>query len=92
VDDIVGVVRDTRHVGPLRDAMPQIHVPYMQFRSTRIQPRALIVRTVLTRSGFCPSCSARLLPWTKINPWYRSDPWKQNLSDFIARSGLIQRS
>ena len=42
---IVGVVKDTRHVGPLRDRMLEIYVPYPQYRSMNIQPRALIVRT-----------------------------------------------
>ncbi len=43
---IVGVVRDTRHTGPLKDAMVEIYVPYAQFRSTNLQPRALVVRTM----------------------------------------------
>ena len=36
---------------PLRDSMPEIHVPYMQLRSTSIQPRALIITSVAIRRG-----------------------------------------
>jgi putative ABC transport system permease protein len=42
---IVGVARDTHHIGPLRNAMLEIYVPYGQFRSIVWQPRALVIRT-----------------------------------------------
>ncbi len=52
---VVGVVRDTRLIGPLRDSMAEIYVPYPQFRSTQFQPRALIVRTAGKLEEILPS-------------------------------------
>jgi putative ABC transport system permease protein len=81
---IVGVVRDTRHVGPLRDAMPEIHVPYMQFRSTRIQPRALIVRTAGDAERLLPFLQRAVASVDKDQPLVSVRSMEQNLSDFIA--------
>jgi putative ABC transport system permease protein len=81
---IVGVVRDTRHVGPLRDAMPEIHVPYMQFRSTRIQPKALIVRTAGDPQQLLPVLQRAVASVDKDQPLVSVTFMEQNLSDFIA--------
>jgi putative ABC transport system permease protein len=81
---IVGVVRDTRHVGPLRDAMPEIHVPYMQFRSTRIQPKALIVRTAGDPQQLLPVLQRAVASVDKDQPLVSVTFMEQNLADFIA--------
>ena len=81
---IVGVVRDTRHVGPLRDAMPEIHVPYMQFRSTQIQPKALIVRTAGEPERLLPFLQRAVASVDKDQPLVSVTFMEQNLSDFIA--------
>ena len=81
---IVGVVRDTRHVGPLRDSMPEIHVPYMQFRSTSIQPKALIIRTAGDPERLLPSIQRAVASVDKQQPLVSVSSMEQNLIDFIA--------
>jgi putative ABC transport system permease protein len=81
---IVGVVRDTRHVGPLRDAMPELHVPYLQFRSTTIQPKALIVRAAGDPERLLPFLQRAVASVDKDQPLVSVTFMERNLSDFIA--------
>jgi putative ABC transport system permease protein len=81
---IVGVVHDTRHVGPLNDATPEIHVPYMQFRSTKIQPKALIVRTAGDPERLLPFIQRAVASVDKDQPLVSVSSMEQNLVDFIA--------
>lgn len=81
---IVGVVRDTRHVGPLRESMPEIHVPYMQFRSTSSQPKALIIRTAGDPERLLPSIQRAVASADKQQPLVSVSSMEQNLIDFIA--------
>jgi putative ABC transport system permease protein len=81
---IVGVVRDTRHTGPLRDAMVEIYVPYAQFRSTNLQPRALIVRTMGEPEKLLPLLQQAVASVDKDQPLVSIASLEQNLLDFIA--------
>ena len=81
---VVGVVRDTRHVGPLGDAMPEIHVPYLQFRSTGIQPKALIVRAAVDPERLLPFLQRAVASVDKDQPLVSVTFMDRNLSDFIA--------
>lgn len=81
---IVGVVRNTRHVGPLSDAMLEIYVPYLQYRSTNIQPRALIVRTAGKPEALLPSIQRAVASVDKDQPLVSVSSMEQNLADFIA--------
>ena len=81
---IVGVVRDTRHVGPLRDSTPEIYVPYLQFRSTKSQPRALIVRTAGQPERMLPAIQSAVASVDKDQPLVSISSMEENLADFIA--------
>ena len=81
---IVGIVRNTRHVGPLLDSTPEIHVPYMQFRSTGIQPKALIVRTEGEPERILPLLQRAVASVDKDQPLVSVRSMEQNLVDFIA--------
>jgi putative ABC transport system permease protein len=81
---VVGVVRDTRHVGPLRDALPEIYVPYAQFRSTRLQPRALVVRTAGRPEALLPSLQRAVASVDPDQPLVSVSSMEQNLAEFIA--------
>ena len=81
---IVGVVRDTRHTGPLKDAMVEIYVPYAQFRSTNLQPRALVVRTMGEPEKMLPLLQQAVASVDKDQPLVSIGSLEQNLLDFIA--------
>lgn len=81
---IVGVVKDTRHVGPLRDRMLEIYVPYPQYRSMNIQPRALIVRTAGKPETLLPDIQRAVASVDKDQPLVSISSMEQNLADFIA--------
>ena len=81
---IVGVVRDTRHVGPLRESMIEIYVPYAQFRSTEFQPRALIVRTAGRPERLLPAIQRAVASVDKDQPLVSSGPIEQNRAEFLA--------
>ena len=81
---IVGVVRDTRHVGPLRDAMLEIYVPWPQWRSTNIQPRALIVRTAGQPARLLPAIQRAVASVDKDQPLVSISSMEENLAEFIA--------
>ena len=82
--EIVGVVRDTRHVGPLMDTMSEIYVPYLQFRSTTLQPRALIVRTAGDLERMLPTIQRAVASVDKDQPLVAITSMEQNLAEFIA--------
>ena len=81
---IVGVVRDTRHIGPLRDSTPEIYVPYLQFRSTKFQPRALIVRTAGPPEPMLPAIQRAVASVDKDQPLVSISSMEENLAEFIA--------
>jgi putative ABC transport system permease protein len=81
---ITGVVRDTRHTGPLRDSMLEIYVPYAQFRSTSLQPRALIVRTAGDPERLLPSLQRAVASVDKDQPLVSVSSMEANLAEFIA--------
>ncbi len=81
---IVGVVHDTRHIGPLRDAMLEIYVPYAQFRSTRFQPGALVVRTVSRPEGILPALQRAVAAADPDQPLVSVRSMEENLASFIA--------
>ncbi len=81
---IAGVVRDTRHTGPLRDSMLEIYVPFAQFRSTALQPRALIVRAAGDPERLVPSLQRAVASVDKEQPLVSISSMEQNLAEFIA--------
>jgi putative ABC transport system permease protein len=81
---IAGVVRDTRHTGPLRESMLEIYVPYAQFRSTNLQPRALVVRTAAEPEGILPALQRAVAEVDKDQPLVSVSSMEQNLAEFIA--------
>ena len=81
---IVGVVHDTRHIGPLRDSLLEIYFPYAQFRSTAIQPRALVVRTISRPEGLLPSLQRAVASADPDQPLVSVSTMEENLTDFIA--------
>jgi putative ABC transport system permease protein len=81
---IVGVVRDTRHTGPLRDAALEIYVPYLQFRSTNLQPIALIVRTEGDPERLLPFIHRAVASVDKDQPLVSVSSMDKDLAEFIA--------
>jgi putative ABC transport system permease protein len=82
---IVGVVRNTRHIGPLRDALLEIYVPYLQFRSITIQPGALIVRTTAADPELLLfSLQRAVASVDKDPPLVAVSSMEENLAEFIA--------
>jgi putative ABC transport system permease protein len=81
---IVGVVRDTRHTGPLRDAALEIYVPYLQFRSTNLQPIALILRTEGDPERLLPFIHRAVASVDKDQPLVSVSSMDKDLAEFIA--------
>jgi putative ABC transport system permease protein len=81
---IVGVVRDTRHIGPLRDGFAEIYIPYAQFRSTDLQPRALIVRTAGDPERIVPALQRAVAGVDKDQPLVAVRSMERSLAEFIA--------
>ena len=81
---IVGVVRDTRHIGPLRDGFAEIYIPYAQFRSTDLQPRALIVRTAGDPERIVPALQRAVAAVDKDQPLVAVRSMERSLAEFIA--------
>ncbi|MGJ5813347.1 ABC transporter permease [Paludibaculum fermentans] len=81
---IIGIVRDTRHIGPLREGMLELYVPYQQFRSTTIQPGALIVRTAGNPERLLPALQRAVASVDKDQPLVAVSLLEENLDEFIA--------
>lgn len=81
---IVGVVKDTHHIGPLREGMLEMYVPYQQFRSTPIQPGALIVRTAGNPERLLPSLQRAVASVDKDQPLVAVRRLDESLAEFIA--------
>ena len=81
---VVGVVHDTRHTGPLKDALVEIYVPYARFRSTNLQTRALVVRTTGEPEKLLPLLQQAVASVDKDQPLVSIASLEQNLLDFIA--------
>lgn len=81
---IVGVVRDTRHVGPLRDSLVEIYVPYAQWRSTELQPRALVARTVGPPERLLPAIQRAVASIDPANPLVSAATLDRSLAEFLA--------
>ena len=81
---VVGVVRDTRHVGPLRGALAEIYFPYRQFRSTGLQPRALVVRSAGEPERLLASLQRAVASVDKDQPLVAVSTMEANLREFIA--------
>jgi putative ABC transport system permease protein len=81
---IVGVVKDTRHIGPLREGLLEMYVPYQQFRSTAIQPGALIVRTAGNPERLLPALQRVVASVDKDQPLVAVSLLDENLAEFIA--------
>ncbi len=80
---IVGVVRDTRHIGPLRDSMLEIYVPYAQYRSIKLPPIALVVRTAGEPERILPSIRRAVASVDKDQPLVAVSSMKDDLAQFI---------
>ena len=81
---IVGVVRDTRHLGPLRDSLVEVYSPYAQFRSTGLQPRALVVRTVGPPERLVPSIQKAVAAVDPTSPLVGVGTLERSLAEFLA--------
>ena len=81
---VVGVVRDTRHTGPLREAMLEVYTPYAQFRSTGLQPRALVVRAAGDAERLVPALQRAVASVDKDQPLVAVGTLEQSLAEFIA--------
>jgi putative ABC transport system permease protein len=81
---IVGVVHDTHHIGPLQGPLLEIYMPYAQYRSTKIQPRALVVRTAGRPELMLPSIQRAVASVDKDQPLVSVTSMEGNLTDFIA--------
>ncbi|QOY87113.1 ABC transporter permease [Paludibaculum fermentans] len=81
---IVGIVKDTRHIGPLREGMLEMYVPYQQFRSTTIQPGALVVRTAGNPEHLLPALQRAVASVDKDQPLVAVSLLDENLAEFIA--------
>jgi putative ABC transport system permease protein len=81
---IVGVIRDTRHVGPLRDSLDEVYVPFAQFGSTGLQPRALIVRSVGDPERLVPALQRAVASVDKDQPLVAIGTLDQSLAEFLA--------
>ncbi len=81
---IAGIVHDTRHIGPLRDSLLEIYVPYAQFRSTTFLPRAMLIRTAGQPEALLPSIQRAVAAVDKNQPLVSISSMEQNLAEFIA--------
>jgi putative ABC transport system permease protein len=63
--------------------MPEIYVPYAQFRSTRLQPRALVVRTAGRPEALLPSLQRAVASVDPDQPLVSVSSMEQNLAEFI---------
>jgi putative ABC transport system permease protein len=81
---IAGVVRDTRHTGPLRDSTLEVYVPFAQFRSTTLQPRALVVRSAGDPERIVPALQRAVAEVDKDQPLVSVSSMAENLAEFIA--------
>ena len=81
---IVGVVGDTHHIGPLRESMTEIYTPYAQFRSTGLQPRALVIRTAGAAERLVPAIQRAVAEVDPAQPLVSVGTLDRNLAEFIA--------
>jgi putative ABC transport system permease protein len=81
---VIGVVRDTRHVGPLRDTLTEIYVPFAQWSSTGLQPRALVVRTSVAPERLIADLQRAVAAVDKDQPLVSIGTLEQGLADFLA--------
>jgi putative ABC transport system permease protein len=81
---VVGVAHDTRHIGPLRDSLREVYLPYAQWTSMELQPRALVVRTAGSPERLVPDLQRAVASVDKDQPLVSIGTLEGALADFLA--------
>jgi len=81
---VIGVVGDTRHVGPLKAPLAEIYVPFLQYRNTNQQPRALLVRTTINPVTLLPAIQRAVWSVDKDQPIFDAATLEHDLAVWIA--------
>ena len=81
---VVGVVGNTRHVGPLKAPLAEIYVPFLQYRNTNQQPKALLVRSGVNPETLLPAIQRAVSSVDKDMPIFDAATLEHDLSGWIA--------